>query len=288
MLAAAIIVRIFSNCFANVYQKKLTNKNINPVFVNAITYLILTLLSLFLIIFSDFTGLTLSFWGWAAIVGLLGATGNGFLIKALEKGEISVLGPINAYKSIVGMIFGIFLLKEIPNIFGFSGMFLIIFGSYFILDTLQERFSFSLLKNKQIQYRFLALFFSAVEAVFIKKLILLSNILDTFIVWCFFGALFSLLMFKFSKLSIRKEFVNIKSLNILFFINIVFCIAIMQYSTNYVFLKMNVSYALALFQLSAIVSVFLGYKIFSEKNIAKKLFGSVIMVIGAVLIILFN
>lgn len=62
----------------------------------------------------------------------------------------------------------------------------------------------------------------------------------------------------------------------------------MQYSTNYVFLKMNVSYALALFQLSAIVSVFLGYKIFSEKNIAKKLFGSVIMVIGAVLIILFN
>ena len=288
MLAAAIIVRIFSNCFANVYQKKLTNKNINPVFVNAMTYLILSFLSLFLIIFSDFKGVTLSFWGWAAIVGLLGATGNGFLIKALEKGEISVLGPINAYKSIVGMIFGIFLLKEIPNIFGFSGMFLIIFGSYFILDTLQERFSFSLLKNKQIQYRFLALFFSAVEAVFIKKLILLSNILDTFIVWCFFGALFSLLMFKFSKLSIRKEFVNLKSSNILFFINIVFCIAIMQYSTNYVFLKMNVSYALALFQLSAIVSVFLGYKIFSEKNIAKKLFGSVIMVIGAVLIILFN
>ena len=252
------------------------------------TYLILSFLSLFLIIFSDFKGVTLSIWVWAAIVGLLGATGNGFLIKALEKGEISVLGPINAYKSIVGMIFGIFLLKEIPNIFGFSGMFLIIFGSYFILDTLQERFSFSLLKNKQIQYRFLALFFSAVEAVFIKKLILLSNILDTFIVWCFFGALFSLLMFKFSKLSIRKEFVNLKSSNILFFINIVFCIAIMQYSTNYVFLKMNVSYALALFQLSAIVSVFLGYKIFSEKNIAKKLFGSVIMVIGAVLIILFN
>ena len=49
---------------------------------------------------------------------------------------------------------------------------------------------------------------------------------------------------------------------------------------------MNVGYALALFQLSSLASVIFGYKIFKEKNILKKLTGSIIMVIGAIAVIL--
>ena len=60
----------------------------------------------------------------------------------------------------------------------------------------------------------------------------------------------------------------------------------MQYSTNFVFSKMNVSYALALFQLSTILSVFLGVNIFNEEGLKRKLLGSLIMVIGAAFIIL--
>ena len=62
----------------------------------------------------------------------------------------------------------------------------------------------------------------------------------------------------------------------------------MQMTTNYVFEKMNVGYALAIFQLSTIVSVVLGYKFFKEKDIGKKLLGSFIMVTGSVLIILYG
>ena len=61
----------------------------------------------------------------------------------------------------------------------------------------------------------------------------------------------------------------------------------MQYSTNFVFAKMNVAYALALFQLSTLLSVFLGVSIFKEKNLKKKLIGSLIMITGAILILLF-
>ena len=67
---------------------------------------------------------------------------------------------------------------------------------------------------------------------------------------------------------------------------LVLCIGTMQYTTNYVFDHMEVGYALALFQLSTIVSIFLGYRIFKEENITKKLIGSVIMVAGSVMIIL--
>lgn len=60
----------------------------------------------------------------------------------------------------------------------------------------------------------------------------------------------------------------------------------MQYSTNFVFARMNVSYALALFQLSTLLSVFLGVNIFNEKGLKKKIAGSIIMITGAVILIL--
>lgn len=69
---------------------------------------------------------------------------------------------------------------------------------------------------------------------------------------------------------------------------LVVCIGTMQYTTNFVFDRMNVGYALALFQLSTIVSIFLGYRIFKEQDIRKKLLGSVIMVAGSAIIILLN
>jgi len=73
-----------------------------------------------------------------------------------------------------------------------------------------------------------------------------------------------------------------------FFISIAICVGIMQYTTNYIFERMNVAYALALFQLSAVVSVVLGHRIFAEKEIFKKTMGSLIMIAGAVLIVLYN
>jgi drug/metabolite transporter (DMT)-like permease len=59
----------------------------------------------------------------------------------------------------------------------------------------------------------------------------------------------------------------------------------MQFSTNFVFAGMPVGYALSLFQLSAIVSVFFGYRVFHETNIRRKLVGATIMIVGSVVVI---
>lgn len=67
---------------------------------------------------------------------------------------------------------------------------------------------------------------------------------------------------------------------------VAFCFGIMQLSTNFVFLKLNVGLSLALFQLSTIVSVLFGYKFFHEDNLLKKIIGSVIMIGGSCLILL--
>ena len=49
---------------------------------------------------------------------------------------------------------------------------------------------------------------------------------------------------------------------------------------------MNVAYALALFQLSTILSVIVGAATFKEGQIPRKLIGASVMAIGAVCIIL--
>jgi drug/metabolite transporter (DMT)-like permease len=127
---------------------------------------------------------------------------------------------------------------------------------------------------------------TAIEAVFIKKIILASSTAAAFISWCWFGALFSFLLLFLYKLDIKTEISKLHSKDTRKYLLLVICIGTMQYTTTYTFDHMPVGYALSLFQLSTIVSVLLGYQVFKEQDIQKKLLGSVIMIAGSVIIIL--
>ena len=208
LTSVAIILRVLSNPLGNVFQKQLTNRYNYPLLINFLTFLLLSIFCIIPAIQVRWLELPFEFWKYCILAGIVGATGNGFLVKALQCGDLSVLGPINSYKSVVGIIVGIFLLGEIPNLWGIAEVHLV------------------------------------------------------------------------------KEFKRIKIRDLFSYFYLVLCIGTMQYTTNYVFDHMEVGYALALFQLSTIVSIFLGYRIFKEENITKKLIGSVIMVAGSVMIIL--
>ena len=279
----ALILRIFSNPFSNVLQKHLTINGCKPLSVNFFTYLGLSIFCLLFFNNVEIINVSPEAYKYAILGGIFGVLGNGFLISALEKGDLSLLGPINSYKSVVALFFGIIFLGEIPTAAGIIGIILIIYGSYFVFGTQKEGFSFSLLKRRDIQYRILALIFTAIEAVFIKSVILNSSVLTAFIFWCWFGALFSFIPVILKWQSIVPAKRDLRELFLLMFTT-----GIMQWSTNYVFKFMNVSYALALFQLSIILSVVFGWKFFNEKDVKIKLLGSIIMIMGSVFIILFK
>ncbi|MEO8762779.1 MAG: EamA family transporter [Ginsengibacter sp.] len=284
----AVLLRIFSNPLGNVFQKQLTTKNNHPLLINFLTYLVLCIVSIFLVFNVNWTKLPAQFWWYSLLGGMVGALGNGFLVKALQKGDLSVLGPINSYKSVVGIIVGIFLLREMPNLWGIAGVGLIVWGSYFVLDTTEDRFSWALLKRPGIQYRVWAMVLTAVEAVFIKKIILASSTNIAFISWCWFGTLFSFLFLLLYKVNLKSEMKKIIPAHISKYVYLVICVGTMQFTTTYAFKHMPVGYALALFQLSIIISVLLGHHVFKEKDLRKKLAGSAIMIVGSVLIIIFN
>lgn len=270
-LIIGILLRIFSNSYLNVFQKLLTEKGEFSSVVNLYTYIGLTIIGL---CFTPDLIFTPEILPYILAMGFLGSLGNFFIVKALSCGELSTLAPINSYKPIVALVIGILFLNEIPGIKELFGLFLILLGTFFLGSS-------KLLFNKSTLYRFIALILLGTEAIFIKKVILLSNINSCFLYWVSAGLIFALIFAILSKhpLKIQKE-------NIFNQLLLILAVALMQYSTNYVFAKMNVAYALALFQLSTIISIFLGVNVFKEKNLIKKLIASAIMLLGATIIIL--
>ena len=266
-----VFTRIISNSYLNVFQKILTNEGNKSSVINFYTYLGLTLLSLIFIPFIDISFSNEVVFNFICM-GILGALGNYFIIKALSAGELSSLAPINSYKPVIALIIAFFYLKEVPSLYALFGIILIISGTYIINKSISN--------NKlAVFYRVLALIFSGSEAVFIKKIILLSNIPTSFMLWAISGLIFSFLPVIMSKH--KPKLPSAKHLSLL-----ILSVGIMQYSTNFVFSKINVSYALALFQLSTLLSIFLGVNIFKEDGLKRKLIASFIMILGAITIIL--
>jgi drug/metabolite transporter (DMT)-like permease len=287
----AVLLRIIINPLSYVFQKQICFNGQSPLFANFLTYLALSCAVVPFIGSITWTAFPPAFWGYCVLVGVFGAVGNGFLVKAVRSGELSLLGPINAYKSVVGMIFAIVLLREIPSLSGVFGVALIVAGSYFVLDSgsHSERLSWKVLARPDLRYRIAAMVIAAIEAVFTKKIILYSDPQIATIVWCWGGAVFSFLLLPIQ--GYRENIVwssewGKAGANVPLYIGLVCSVGLMQLTTNYVFEKIPVGYAFALFQLSVVFSVFYGWFFFKESQIFRKLSASAVMVLGSVLIIL--
>ena len=274
------IIRIFSNSFLNVEQKRLSQR-VSSLETNFKTYFILCMFLLPVLLLFYLKSLSAQVLLLALIGGIFGAAGNACLIKALKLGELS--------------IFGVLFLREIPGINTLSGMALIILGSYFVFETSNEGFGGKFFRRKDIQLRMLALILTALEAVFIKKIIILTDAVFSFILWALSGCFFAFVFLKLNKPKTPKapsdKICNktpnkYKILPLRCFLSPAFLVLIMQMSTNLIFEKIPVSAALSLFQLSNILNVFLGCKLFNEKHLLKKLAGSAIMITGSAIIIL--
>ena len=280
LTSVAVLFRIFSNSFANLYQKKAAETS-SSVVTNLIAYFFMSLICIFPALYISWSQFGPKFWLNVLFAGILCTIGTIALIEALKIGELSVLAPINAYKSVVGLIGAFLLLGEIPCLKDLFCVFLIIAGSYFVLEPNGGKFTLKSFLRKDIRLRIFALLCSGIEASFLKKIILMSSFDICLILWCFTGFICSLIIFlvKREKLQITKTTMSNCTI-------IAMMLLIMQLTTNYVFSKVEVGVALALFQLSSLVSLYFGYKVFQEKNLFRKIVGTLIMISAAVVILL--
>ena len=90
MLFFIIVLRIFLGPIANVYQKKISNKGANSVFVVFVTYFIISVILFPFLFFINYQNLGIIFWKLIIITSLLDAAGNIFLVKALQTTDLSI------------------------------------------------------------------------------------------------------------------------------------------------------------------------------------------------------
>ncbi|MFM8393561.1 MAG: EamA family transporter, partial [Acidobacteriota bacterium] len=228
------------------------------------------------------------FYLFTLLTGVTGALGNGYLVKALRSGDLSVLGPINAWKAVVGLMTAYLLTGERPGWGGLPGIVLIIVGSYALLGVRGEGLRRGILRQPAIRYRILALLLTGVQAVFDKQVIRYSNLRLALVSWAVGGGVFALLWMRLQRVDLSSGLARLKGRDILWYLALAGSIGLMVVSTNYTFSRMPVGEALALFQLSILVSVVFGVRIFNEGDPGRKLIGALIMGAGSALILLID
>lgn len=287
-----VAARVVANPVSNVFQKRLAAHTVDPLFVIGGTHVILAVPCILLLPWIVHGGA--AFWTNIGVASALAVGGNVLLVYALRSGDLSVLGPINAYKALVSLVLGIFLLREVPSVMALAGMLLILSGSAFVFtggadvagpESRGRRRIPRWFRDPGIRFRFVALALSATEAVFLKRALLLSSPLTAFVLWSILGLPIAALAIA----ALRRN--EVRAQAALFGVQwrtytaLAATTGIMQLTTLFAFGRLQVGPALALFQLSALVSVFLGYRYFQERHVGRRLLGAAVMVAGAALIV---
>jgi drug/metabolite transporter (DMT)-like permease len=288
MIWLSVVVRVVVNPCSNVMQKVLTRSAADPLFIICATHGLLSLIGLPLVL-AFLPPLSGEFWLNITASSTLAVVGNVLLVQAVKRSDLSVLGPINAYKSVVSLVPGVILLREMPSLMGLSGIALVVAGSYGLVD--QDGMVggpsglVRLFRDRGVQYRVAALVLTATEAVFLKRALLASSSLTTFAVWSLLG--FGVSLFAVATLlgsQVRHDLSVLRG-NKRTYLTLFVTTGLMQLTTLATLEWFQVGPALALFQTSALISVVLGYKVFQERHVLKRLLGSAVMACGAVLII---
>jgi drug/metabolite transporter (DMT)-like permease len=252
------------------------------------THGLLTALALPFLAGMPLGALSVDFWANILAAVVLAVAGYLFLWYALRSTDLSVLGPINAYKAVLGLLLAVVLIGEVPTLAGLIGVALIVAGSYFVIDRVPGQAHSSAFRQftrePGVQLRFAALICSATESVFLKRALLLSSPIATFLIWsvlCFAIAGMGAVLLR---RGVAAEAARLRS-EWRTYLWLALTTGLMQLTTLLTFDKLQVGYSLALFQLSTLVTVYLGHRYFAERNIRRRLLGSLIMVIGAMLIV---
>ena len=280
--------RLVFSLTSTIYQKKLAHAGLHPFFIVAATYGVLSICAAPLLGFIQIKQFSSAFWLNAFLASAFDVGGWLLLVTSLAKTELSVFGPLNAYKVVASMLLAMLFLHEMPSLQGFVGVAVIIIGSYFLTPSsggLKANKIMQLLKNKGVQARFLSIFLFAIGTIFLKQSVVDGGPLATMILWSLMGLPLVLISNKLLLArGLKAEFFASKQ-HFPTIIMVGIMVFIMQYFTLLLLAHMMVAYALALFQFGMVLQVLAGYKFFNEQRIIKKLLACIVMMIGSLMVL---
>lgn len=283
-----VLGRVFSSAAANVFQKQFTHKGLHSLFIVMLSYLVLACISLPLLLLVEHNAIDHSFWINILLAALLDMAGTLFLVLSLSKTDLSVFGPLNAYKVVFSMILAVIFLGEVPSMQGLSGVIIILLGSFLLFPpatTASANRLSQLFMQRGVQYRFLSILLFSIGTLPLKNAVLSGGAMATTLYWCLFGLPLSIgLYYWFGGKRWKMDWQAARQ-HRSHFLWLGGFIFLMQYTTMLIFSQLLVAYSLALFQLSMVLQVFLGYRIFHEKHIIRRLAACAVMIAGCLLVL---
>lgn len=286
MELVVVLGRLLFSAFANVFQKQLTHRGLHPFFIVFASYVVLGVVSLPLLwTFVPFA-LGQEFWLNIFLAALLDMAGTLFLVMSLSKTDLSVFGPLNAYKVVIAMLLAMVFIGEVPSAQGFAGVAIIVAGSWLLFPPSQhEGRLLSLLRKRGVQYRFLSILLFSIGTLPLKNAVIEGGALPTTVFWCLIGLpLAGLAQWLFVHEHFAPDLERARE-QVPDFLYLGCLIFLMQYMTMLVFEQLLVAYSLALFQLGMVLQVFLGYRIFNEKHLLRRLGACLVMIAGSLMVL---
>ena len=230
-----------------------------------------------------------AFWGNMLVAGFFEAFGMFISFLALQLTDLSVFGPLNAFKAPLSMVVAALFFAEVPNSFGVAGTLVILGGSYLLAPpgaSWYGRDVRRLLSSRGALLRFLGLAVFSSTAPFIKQGVLVGGTVPSVCALVWIGAATCAgvgvwnpawgLRAALPLLMRRRQLFALLGPTLL----------AAQLSTNFTFGVMLVGYALALFQLGAVGQVMAGRVIFAEREFRRRLAATFLMIGGSLVIIL--
>lgn len=284
-MIAQVLARVILSVSGNAVQKRLV-LNGAPVSLTWIgTYALMLLPSLALALARPAITDS-SYWSNILLGGFLDAFGNLAMVAALRATDLSVFGPLNAFRPVLALLFGWFFLGELPTVPGALGVGITVSGAMLLLgSTTPGQIAAQAPQIRHIvSLRLMGLSLSTIGAVFLKRAANVASAELTLCGWIVCGLVclvLTALLRKGPRLPDLLRGFN-RHRNWLMFHAALFFL--MQLLTIRIFQQTLLAYSFVFFQLGMVLQVLVGRLFFSEPAFKRRLAACLVMAAGSALI----
>lgn len=270
------------------YSKRVLNTDADEYAVSFGSRLLTGIILSPILLFISIPRLGLNFWLVLLASSAILTAATVFYMKAIKSEDISLTMPMVSFTPVFVLLLSPMVIKEIPNWYGIVGILLIVTGSYILnvkerkngyLSPLKELFT-----NKGTFYMLLVALFWGFNATLDR----LGVHNSSSILWLFSPypvmSLFLLLIILFHNPKILKPLPKLLPRLIPLSLAGILETAFYLIAINYTY----IAYVVSVKRFAIIISIAIGYLFLKEKDTKERLAGAFIMIVGLVLISIFN
>lgn len=259
-------------------------------YVVSFAYSLFAFISLFIVLlFTEIPKINELFWICLIINGVLSTFALIFYMRAIKKSEISLVVPMTAFTPLFLLVTSPFILGEFPSTYGVIGIVLIVLGSY-MLHIKERNHGLlgpikALINEEGTKLMLIVAFIWSITSTFDKIGVVNSS--PVFWLVANYGLMTLLVLpitlYKSKIENLRLIKTHAKQLFLMGFFGAL--VSIFQMIAITLTL---VTYVVSIKRTNAVISVLFGHFVFKENHIKERLIGVIIMVIGVIIIALFN